>query len=341
MSLQSFLGRVFWRKKNWWKNCLIFFGEILQRFFCRHFSLRCFGYACFFKHFLVAVSFGTCWEEIYIQNLFGREFFCRHLGPEKDISTNKNVKKNQSLPQISAEIFSDKNSVPNKLGIKLPSTKTQKKKYLQEIFGEKSLPKDFWINYQPNKLERKKSSKKNLKRQYLRRNLWEIATFFFYIYLPKKLGRETSSQKNLKRQYLRRNLWREITANFPLEKKWKKKIFEKTIWRGSIYEEIFEEKSLPFFFEKIIYQRNLEETNLRKTIWSDSIYEEIFEEKSLFFLIIYQRNLEEKPSKKKRDSIRRNLWREITTNFFLEGKNLRKTIWRESIYEEIEEKALI
>jgi len=36
-----------------------------------------------------------------------------------------------------------------------------------------------------------------------------------------------------------------------------------------------------FFFEKNIYQRNLEEKNLPKKIPRDSIHEEIFEEKSL------------------------------------------------------------
>ena len=114
----------------------------------------------------------------------------------------------------------------------------------EEIFEEKSLPIFLW-----KKMKEKKSSKNNLKRKYLRRNLW----------------REKSSKKNLKRQYFRRNLWREITTNFPLKKrKLEGKNRRKTIWRESIYEVIFEEKSLSKDFWKIIYQRNLEEKNLPK-----------------------------------------------------------------------------
>ena len=144
----------------------------------------------------------------------------------------KNLRKTIWRESIYEEIFEEKN---------LPKKSDS---IHEEIFEEKSLPIFLW-----KKMEEKKSSKNNLKRKYLRRNLW----------------REKSSKKNLKRQYFRRNLWREITTNFPLKKrKLEGKNRRKTIWRESIYEVIFEEKSLSKDFWKIIYQRNLEEKNLPK-----------------------------------------------------------------------------
>ena len=118
--------------------------------------------------------------------------------------------------------------------------------------------------------EEKVFTKKSLKRKIFQKKSDSIHEEIFEekslpIFLWKKMEEKKSSKNNLKRQYFRRNLWREITTNFILKKrKLEGKNRRKTIWRESIYEVIFEEKSLSKDFWKIIYQRNLEEKNLPK-----------------------------------------------------------------------------
>ena len=189
------------------------------------------------------------------KNNLKRKYLRRNLWREKSSKKNPTVFTKKSLKRNHYQFSFEKNEEKNRRKI------IWRESIYEEIFEEKNLPnkirqysrRNLWreitTNFPLKKMEEKKSSKNNLKRKYLRRNLW----------------REKSSNKNLKRQYFRRNLWREITTNFPLKKrKLEGKNREKTIWRESIYEVIFEEKSLSKDFWKIIYQRNLEEKNLPK-----------------------------------------------------------------------------
>ena len=63
-------------------------------------------------------------------------------------------------------------------------------------------------------------------------------------------------------------------------------------WRERIYQEIFEEKSLPKALWKIINQINVEDKNLPKKIWRERIYQEFNLEikkkrRLLFFLCFF------------------------------------------------------
>jgi len=82
---------------------------------------------------------------------------------------------------------------------------------------------------------------------------------------PKKSEETVFTKKSLKRNHCQFSF-----------KKMEEKNLRKTIWRGSIYEEIFEEKSLPFFLKKLS----------TKETWKRQIFEKqseatVFTKKSL------------------------------------------------------------